>query len=376
MEFSTNNGKNRVPRSSNRKGRVLFALAVFGLAHNISFATEYIVRSPGTSLFDFSGQSTPQFKVMNLNDAQVKTMSERGLILEINRTWQLQNIVQDKSKFSPLRGPLPVNQGDGQWAINYIQSPQTNLLDFGNGEGVTVCIVDTGVDRNHPSLAGQVVDDLDLTESVPDPNSQEISYHGTTVASIIAGNILPEHRGVAPKAKILSVKIFSNGVDTTTDLVVKGISYCLGKSQVISLSFGGEMDSQIISETLQRAINSGVTVLAAAGNNSGPILYPANEPGVIAVGAMDQNLRVADFSSRGPELGAVAPGLGVLAAARAGTFSNVSGTSISVAVASGVELLRRSRQAKHLGFINLNIGSDLQGQGMVHALLTASKIRD
>lgn len=362
------------------KKNFLAALTVAGLLHNFamateSLATEYIVRSPNTRLFGLNENTGPQFKVMNLDEVQAKSLREHGMILEKNQKWQLQSYTQLKGH-NPLSGPLPINQGDGTWGINYIQSPVANLLDFGSGEGITVCVVDTGVDANHPSLQGRVVENHDLSSTGPSLLSNEIWFHGTVIASIIAGNVLPKHRGIAPKAKILSVKIFGDGVDTTTDRVVKGISYCIGRSQVINLSFGGQAGSEIISEVLQEALRQGISVFAAAGNGSGPIYYPASEPGVFAIGAMGRNLRVADFSSRGPQLSAVAPGVGLLAAAAEGTYSNTSGTSISAAFATGVEALRRSRQAKELGYINLNVDPDVQGHGLVHALVTAAKTRD
>jgi subtilisin family serine protease len=355
-----------------RNKRALLVFTVVGLLHNFAVATEYIVRSPNASLFEFSASLEPQFKVMNLEEAQVQTLKESGLVLEKNQNWYLQ-------KFSTQSTALPINEGDGNWGINYIQSPQANLLDLGNGEGVTVCVVDTGVNTNHPSLQSRIVEAYDVTQSklnaagLLDPMG-----HGTMIASLIAGNSSKEHRGVAPGTKIVSVKVFaddSNG-GTTTDLLVKGISYCLDKSQVINISLGGGAKSEILSEVIHEATRRGISVFAAAGGSSGPIMYPAAEPGVIAVGAVDKNLRVSDFSSRGPELGAVAPGVGVLVADSAGGYVNASGTSFSAAFASGVEAIRRSRGAKQLGYINLNVSSELQGKGMVHALLTASKIRD
>lgn len=150
--------------------------------------------------------------------------------------------------------------------------------------------------------------------------------HGTLMAGIIAAqdnNIGVV--GVAPQAELYAVKILygyngpdpdDNAGDCAYSDIINGINWSIqNKMQVINLSVGGAVYSKCLGQAVQRAIDAGITVVAAAGNeysadqgNIDDIDYPAAYPGVISVGAVDVNNQVADYSNRGAELTVVAPG--------------------------------------------------------------------
>ncbi len=182
------------------------------------------------------------------------------------------------------------------------------------GEGVTVAVIDTGVYDKHPELAGQVTGVLHKMEKP----SEEVddSGHGTHVAGIIAASangVGPV--GIAPKAKILAYPIFSkNGCSSAdqaravNDVANNGSP----KAQVINMSLGGPVYSQIDQEAINNAHNAGVTVCVAMGNDSAnDVCYPAALDNVIAVAALDESRQKSDFSTHGSWADIAAPGTAI-----------------------------------------------------------------
>lgn len=255
------------------------------------------------------------------------------------------------------------------WGLSAIGSPKANQLADGSGEGVVVCLVDSGVDLKHPSLAKKVVEARNFTEE-GDPGDVSDGFgHGTFMAGIVAGRDVGNFRGVAPEAEILVAKVFTRAGQGTFHSIAKGIQFCIGRADVINLSLGSSADSVVVRSVIEDAIKQGVTVVAAAGNTS-PVAFPARVPGVIAVGASDHNNLVAPSSARGSELSLVAPGVNVFGPVPGG-YGLLSGTSVAAAFTSGVEAIRRSRgrasiESRDLGFQDVE-----QGRGLVDAYSTA-----
>lgn len=191
------------------------------------------------------------------------------------------------------------------------------------GDGVTVALVDTGVNAAHPDLAGRVIRCVDLTfEAGTEAECADTFGHGTFMAGLIAGDGSSSggrYKGTAPDARLVSVKVA--GFDGSTDIshVLAGIQWVVAHRsaysiKVLNLSLGSNSSQSSMLSPLnfavQRAWKAGVTVVVSAGN-SGPdprtVLKPADDPYVITVGATDDEatLPVADdkiavFSSRGP----------------------------------------------------------------------------
>jgi membrane-anchored mycosin MYCP len=221
------------------------------------------------------------------------------------------------------------------------------------GAGVTVAIVDSGVDAN-PQFGDRVIPGPDLVAGTRPhiPPGADCVGHGTAVASIIAAAPVPgvSFTGVAPAARILSVKI--SGTDTfPTSVTPRGIMDAVDfGADVINLSLATPDDVPALRNAVEYALRHNVVVVAAAGNDlphdsTGPF-YPAAYPGVLAVGAVGPGGVLAGFSDRHTPVGVTAPGVNVTTA-YPGTFPAAydpgqNGTSFAAAFVSGVVALVRS----------------------------------
>ncbi|RKH53342.1 S8 family serine peptidase [Corallococcus aberystwythensis] len=205
------------------------------------------------------------------------------------------------------------------------------VLDPGapTGEGVKVCVIDSGLDMGHPEFQGAVVASHDFLDKDDDANDQDGrgqwgQGHGTHVAGIIAarmgqgGATGPRNTpggmvGVAPNASLLIARVLDLQGQTQMSVVLSAMEWCDDQgARIVSLSLGGGTATRSTVEAFQALRNHGVLVVAAAGNQGGPVLYPASDPSVLAVGAVDANERRASFSNAGTELALVAPGVDVL----------------------------------------------------------------
>ena len=224
------------------------------------------------------------------------------------------------------------------------------------GKGIKICIVDTGIDLNHPDLVGRIADTHDFTtEGVQDGHG-----HGTHCASIAAGTGAAsdgKYRGVAPEATLFVAKVLaSNGSGATSD-VMAGVEWAVQQgANVISLSLGsdGSCDgSDALSQTCDAAMQKGHVICVAAGN-AGPGASTVGSPGcahdAITIGASDDTDGIASFSSRGPTADGrpkpdvCFPGVRIIAARAGGTsmgrvvddhYTEASGTSMATPHASG-----------------------------------------
>lgn len=252
------------------------------------------------------------------------------------------------------------------------------------GKGVAVAVIDSGVDPNHPDLAGAIAASYDSA------NTERPHPHGTGMAGAIAsrGTVL----GIAPAAELLTVRAFSansGSAEGTTLNIIKGLDWAAEKgARVVNMSFAGPADPRL-RDALAKANARGMVLIAAAGNAgpTSPPLFPAADPGVIAVTAIDASDALFSGANRGKYIAVAAPGVDVLVPAPDASYQLTTGTSVAAAEVSGVValLLERNprltpkdvrriliRTAKHLG----PRGSERDyGAGLVDALqaVTAAK---
>jgi len=274
-----------------------------------------------------------------------------------------------------------------------------------NGSGVTIAILDTGIDKTHPDL-----DDIDNDDSTKDPkvileasfvdfdndgmndtNPMDDHFHGTHVAGIAAGN--GYLIGVAPGAKLMNGKVLDKTIGGYISWIVKGIDWAVSNgADIVSMSLGGlpgDADP-LFEEAIHSAWENNVMVITSAGN-SGPEPNSISSPGMesksITVGASNIYNDVAFFSSRGPSPNGVvdpdivAPGRGILSLEPGGQYTIASGTSMSAPAVAGVAALLLSfNRSEELGAsideirsAMLSTASDMgrhvfvQGAGLINA---------
>ncbi|MEV1144002.1 type VII secretion-associated serine protease mycosin [Micromonospora sp. NPDC049799] len=231
------------------------------------------------------------------------------------------------------------------------------LAPLATGAGVTVAVVDSGVDRVHPQLAGRVLTGADLLDPGGD-GTRDCAGHGTGVASIIAAAPRPgvAFRGLAPDARVLPVRVSEqqvvdgreSGRTVSAADFARAIRWAVDEgADVLNLSVVLYADDPAVRAAIAHAVDRDVVVVAAAGNlheNGDPRPYPAAYDGVLGVGAIGADGTRSPFSQTGPYVDLVAPGGDVLMAAPRQGHLRAEGTSYAVPfVAATAALLRQYR---------------------------------
>ncbi|MER6447907.1 type VII secretion-associated serine protease mycosin [Streptomyces venezuelae] len=250
------------------------------------------------------------------------------------------------------------NIRDRQWGLLALRAEEA--WGTTRGDGVTVAVLDTGVDESHPDLSGQVLAGTDLIGMGAGPGDRAWARHGTAMASIIAGHGHGPNRGqgvlgIAPQARILPVRVIleegdpgrAKARDSKGGSLAEGIRWAADHgADVINLSLGDDSDSAHHEagedEAVQYALAKGVVVVASAGNGGEAgdrVSYPAAYPGVIAVTAVDRRGKKAKFSTRNWYATVSAPGVDVVIADPDRSYYEGWGTSAAAAFVSGAVAL-------------------------------------
>ncbi len=253
----------------------------------------------------------------------------------------------------PTRECYPSDQTP--WGIERIYNDNTIESTLG-GAGINVAVLDTGVMQEHLDLKNRIVlCETKVTRFNPDTKDCEDGHgHGTHVSGTIladAGDDKLGIYGVAPNASLITVKVCDKRGWCYGDDIAAGIDYAIdNNATIISMSLGGSSPDSQIESAIDRAVETGVLVIAAAGN-SGPDLDTINYPGgfanVVSVAATDSSDKVPDFSSRGINsttfsfeydryMEVAAPGVSVLSTWKDGCYNTISGTSMATPHISGL----------------------------------------
>ena len=227
------------------------------------------------------------------------------------------------------RLPRPTSSTVQPYPWNVLQVRAPSAWVASRGDGVRVAILDTGVQLSHPDLAGRITASKNIIR--PRRSADDDNGHGTHVAGIIAATDNSVGVvGVAPSANLLVAKVLDyRGRGYISDIIA-GLDWAVASgAKVVNLSLGLTADVPSLHAAIDTAIQAGVTVVAAAGNDGGAVSFPAAYPEVIAVGATDQSDSIAPWSSRGMSLDVVAPGENITSTYRRSRYAQMSGTSMA-----------------------------------------------
>ncbi len=224
------------------------------------------------------------------------------------------------------------------WALSAIHAREA--WKFGDGDGVVVAVLDTGVSATHPDLRDRILPGWNFIAD--NGNTSDDDGHGTFVAGLIAASSDSGPEGVAPGASILPVKILDNqGVGSTASFIA-GINYAVDHgARVINISASGASDSAALNDALANAEAHHVVVVGSSGNDgSESTAYPAGVSTVLAVSATDEKNALAPFSSYGPYVDVAAPGVDITSTWWSPTdgdgHATASGSSASAPMVSGL----------------------------------------
>lgn len=231
---------------------------------------------------------------------------------------------------------------DAQWHLQALDVSGANALS--QGQGVTVAVVDTGVDP-HPDLRGNLSRGYSGAAGV-DKSLNDSTGHGTQMASLIAAHGRSDQRGVvgiAPKAKIMPVRMFDSSGEGATEAEAIEWAATHG-AQVINFS-GATAPSIKLQTAVEVAAANDALIVAASGNKSQDVVaaYPAAIPGVLAVGSSDKAGKHADFSVATKNVQICAPGIDIMSAKPGDRYVIGRGTSYSAALVSGAAALVRAK---------------------------------
>lgn len=243
-------------------------------------------------------------------------------------------------------------------SVPHIGAPQVWEQLGARGKGVTVAIIDTGIDATHPAFGQRVIGGYDFINGDDDPTDGH--GHGTHVAGIVAGNAAPIV-GVAPEASLLAYKVLDDNGYGEDSGILAAIERLLDpdgdgdfsdRADVVNVSLGkvAAHSQDPVVDAIEQAVASGVVFAIAAGNegNYFTVGSPGIAPSAITVGATDRNDVQASFTSQGPIVNSwaikpevSAPGVDIVSAAIGGETLTASGTSMATPHIAGVAALLR-----------------------------------
>ena len=250
--------------------------------------------------------------------------------------------VQPNFRYVLQEQKAELTEGDpAQYAVAKLRLPQAHTL--AHGTNVTIAVIDSGIDVNHPELANASAASFDALGSKEGPH-----VHGTGVAGAIVAHA--RLMGSAPAARILAIRAFGaapNGAESTSYVILKGLDYAAAHgADIVNMSFAGPKDA-LIERGISAMAARGIVMVAAAGNAGAksPPLYPAANSNVIAVSATDAQDRLFTASNRGSYIAIAAPGVDIFLPAPDAKYQMTSGTSFSAAYVSGLAALVLERNA-------------------------------
>ena len=277
--------------------------------------------------------------------------------------------------FSEIRPEVDPAEKEIPWGVKRVNAAAA--WNYNAGQGVKVAIIDTGMDFTHPDLAPHYKGGWNAV--TPGASPMDDQGHGTHVSGTIgAVKDLKGVVGVAPEADLYAVKVLDKNGSGQYSWIVAGIEWAVNNGMnVINMSLGGGSGTEALKLIMEKAHAAGIAIVCAAGNDSGPVNYPAKYPQAIAISASDSADKIASFSSRGAEIVIIAPGVSIYSTKKGGGYTSMSGTSMAcphaaglaaLAVGAGAKTAEEVRTALRAAATPLpNLKPTDQGAGMVDA---------
>ncbi len=262
----------------------------------------------------------------NINDILVEVVEE----LSDN----IQFIPVEDLKVTPV--PFSALSQTQNWGMGL--AAIQDVWQIAKGEGVTVAVLDTGI-AEHVDLTECWTKDNVFNCSDNESWEDKASGHGTHVAGIIAGSdndfgVV----GVAPKCKIVPIKVLNDDGSGSFETIAAGLRKAIELNvDIINMSLGASSEPpKFIHDLILEAVSKGIVVVAAAGNDSNSVNYPARYDEVIAVAALDAGGRLATFTSKDETVDIVAPGVDIYSTFLRNEYCKMSGTSQASPFVAGI----------------------------------------
>ncbi|MEI7529706.1 MAG: S8 family peptidase [Elusimicrobiota bacterium] len=272
----------------------------------------------------------------SMNAVALPSLADAMRTVRANAGWEA-------SLPAAVRPVIDPNDKEIPWGVKRVNA--AGLWNFTEGAGIKVAIIDTGIDYTHPDLKANYAGGYNTIVTTATPLDDH--GHGTHVAGTVAAvrngtGVV----GIAPRASIYAVKVLDKNGSGSYSNVMAGIEWAAqNKMQVINMSLGGGGVDEPMKKMMTAAYEAGVTIVCAAGNDSGPVNYPAKYPEAIAVSASDSSDKLASFSSKGPEIAVIAPGVNIYSTGKGGGYKTMSGTSMACPHVAGLAALAISAGA-------------------------------
>lgn len=327
-------------------------------------------------IINFIDNVNEKDKVQIKKEGKVKKNFEHinavSMEIDSEKLKQLKKNPNVKSIEPDIKVHIAQSVGYGQERVNAPRSWDSGLT----GKGTKVGVIDSGV-STHPDLivlGGQSF--VDYTNSYTDDNG-----HGTHVSGIIsAENNEIGVAGVAPDSDIFALKALDQDGSGYLSDIIEAIDWSItNQMDVINMSLGTKTASSALESAVNTAYQNGILVVAAAGNESTSVSYPAKYSSVIAVSATDENNKLAYFSNFGPEVEVSAPGTNIISTSSQGDYENMSGTSMATPFVAGQLALLKElnptdtaiqlREELHKNILDLGAAGkdELFGYGLMQA---------
>lgn len=259
------------------------------------------------------------------------------------------------------------------WGVRKINAPSMWSHGY-TGKNIKIAILDTGIDFSHPDLKASIQEGFNAID--PEKPPRDDNGHGSLVAGIISAT----HnqigiKGIAPSSEIYPVKVLDKFGEGTIEAVISGLNWCISKNiRLINMSFSLQNDNKELRDTIQKAIDAGIIIIASGSNSTGGIVgYPATYHNVISVTSVNKRLKVGKTSPTG-KIDFAVPGVDIISTGLFGSYKKVTGTSFAAPHLTGIIALLLSKEhnatqpsiIEDLKKLSLSLGDDKwYGNGIV-----------